>query len=550
MSFLIPEEDERPERGHQKRKKLSTKRKKSIMDKLVSEWNDGMLPQARESDESEGDDGDIFDEKKPKKSFDEEILSEGSEEEIETAQEKRLRMAKQFLDAIEKEEQDRSELKEVSKETIAHRLKEEVLEQQGKLYKWIAEEITGYDKDNIKVLRGHKLPVTCHVISPDNRFIFSASKDCSIIKWCVETCKKVKVIHGGRKGTEDRHIGHTAHVLSLAVCTDGKFLVSGCQNGVIHIWDPETMELLKTFKQHKGAITGLTFQRGTHQLFSASADKSVKTWNLDEMAFVETLYGHTDAISGIDGHYKERAITAGGRDCSVRVWKILEESQLVFSRAGNTGGAIDCVRSINDNSFITGGDDGMVHLWSIMKKHPLNTRSFAHGHNPENKEPHWITAVATLVNTDISASGSMNGKIRLYRCSRDFKTLELLFDIPDVPGFVNSLQFSGDGQFVSAGVGQEHRLGRWWRIKEAKNCLLIIPFIRATLNGNVNGTANGDGESATDGEEDDDSLLNDEELSDVISDDVNDKELSAASGDDVISSGEESVDDAGGSADE
>ena len=28
---------------------------------------------------------------------------------------------------------------------------------------------------------------------------------------------------------------------------------------------------------------------GTHQLFSASHDKTVKIWNLDEMAYVETL---------------------------------------------------------------------------------------------------------------------------------------------------------------------------------------------------------------------------------------------------------------------
>lgn len=28
--------------------------------------------------------------------------------------------------------------------------------------------------------------------------------------------------------------------------------------------------------------------------------------------------------------------------------------------------------------------------------------------------------------------------------------------------------------FIVAGVGQEHRLGRWLRIKEARNCLRIV----------------------------------------------------------------------------
>lgn len=38
------------------------------------------------------------------------------------------------------------------------------------------------DPARIRVLRGHQLAVTCLVISPDDRFIFSASKDGSLIK--------------------------------------------------------------------------------------------------------------------------------------------------------------------------------------------------------------------------------------------------------------------------------------------------------------------------------------------------------------------------------
>ena len=36
--------------------------------------------------------------------------------------------------------------------------------------------------EDIRVLRAHQLSVTCVVITPDDRFVFSGSKDCSIIK--------------------------------------------------------------------------------------------------------------------------------------------------------------------------------------------------------------------------------------------------------------------------------------------------------------------------------------------------------------------------------
>lgn len=49
---------------------------------------------------------------------------------------------------------------------------------------------------------------------------------CFAISGELSTGKKVHTIHGGRKGTEDKHKGHTAHVLCMAISTDGKFLVS------------------------------------------------------------------------------------------------------------------------------------------------------------------------------------------------------------------------------------------------------------------------------------------------------------------------------------
>ena len=39
-------------------------------------------------------------------------------------------------------------------------------------------------------------------------------------------------------------------------------------------------------------------QVGTHNLFSASADRSVKIWSMDEHAYVDTLFGHRELALG------------------------------------------------------------------------------------------------------------------------------------------------------------------------------------------------------------------------------------------------------------
>lgn len=401
-----------------------------------------------------------------------EDVSTSEDEEVETPQEKRLRIAKDYLLELKAEEAARAEDRleeDVGHDPIAHRLKQDILEQRGKLQKDIAKEYCQPTPDDIRVLRGHQLSVTCVVITPDDRFLFSGSKDCSIIKWSIETGRKVHVIPGGRKSTEGKHVGHTAHVLCLAVTSDSKFLASGDRNKLIHIWTPETCELLHTFRGHRDAVSGLAFRKGSHQLFSVSHDKTVKIWNVSEMAYVETLYGHQDTVTAIDSLSRERAVTSGGRDGSVRIWKVIEESQLVFH--GHTG-SIDCVSLINEEHFISGADDNSIALWSVLKKKPLVTVRNAHPGDTSTQE-NWITSVASLQHTNLLASGSKDGCIRLWECSRDFRHLRPLFTVP-VVGFVNSLKFSTSGQLLVAGVGQEHKLGRWWSIKPARNSVVVI----------------------------------------------------------------------------
>lgn len=73
--------------------------------------------------------------------------------------------------------------------------------------------------------------------------------------------------------------------------------------------------------------------------------------------------------------------------------------------------------------------------------------------------------------------GSCDGYIRVWKLGENYRTLNLHFEIP-VPGFINSLAFTNDGTRLIACVGQEHRLGRWWRVKEAKNAVMVIPLVK------------------------------------------------------------------------
>jgi len=124
-------------------------------------------------------------------------------------------------------------------------------------------------------------------------------------------------------------------------------------------------------------------------------------------------FGHQNAITSIDALSRERAITSGGYDGTIRIWKIVEESQLIFN-AHNVGNSIDAVKLINEENFFSGGDDGQLCVWGCLKKKPLCSIPEAHGKDETNGQPMWISSIATLLNTDLVASGALSYCTRIY----------------------------------------------------------------------------------------------------------------------------------------
>ncbi len=321
-------------------------------------------PRRRDDDEEiDSDDSDL--DKNVGEDEDGDLLADdngyGSSERGETAEEMRVRLARTYLEEIEKEERERAADAETLHDAVTERLRRDNLEEVGKLRRDVAGLFVPVtDASRIRRLRDKrctKLAVTCLAASPDGRRIYSGSKDGGVVAWEVDTGEKAAKRPGGKRGQEETHVGHCSTVNAVAVSSDGKFVATGDDAKRILVWNASDggLDLLKTFKGHKDSVTGLAFRKKTHTLYSCSADRSLKIWNLDEMAYVETLFGHQDRVTGLDAGLRERAVSAGGRDGSVRVWKIVEESQLVFN---GPAVSVDAVRLINEEHFVTCGEDG------------------------------------------------------------------------------------------------------------------------------------------------------------------------------------------------
>ncbi|OMH79007.1 U3 small nucleolar RNA-interacting protein 2 [Zancudomyces culisetae] len=267
----------------------------------------------------------------------EEDGEENGDYSAETAAQKRLEVARAYVENLKKgaEMVEGFDAADIDRDIIAERLQDDLEKTQGRIYKRIADSFKyTINKDSALVLKnGHHLAVTCTTITEDGKYVFSGSKDGSIAKWEVSSGKKINSIKGQKKTCKDTTLGHRDQVYCMAVSSDGKYLATGGKDKLIHIWNAKTMDHLAEFKQHKDAVTGLVFRKGHNQLYSCSLDRMVKLWNVDELGYMETLFGHLDSITGISTIQRDQAVTVGARDKSARLWKIVDETQMVF-RAG------------------------------------------------------------------------------------------------------------------------------------------------------------------------------------------------------------------------
>jgi len=430
---------------------------------------------------------------------------------------KRIRLAEQYLANTQKEvlEDGGFDAAEVDRENLQRRmgdrLKEDTAESKGKLYRLIADEL---DWSGAVLAQFRADTKGVNGVAMAGRYVYTVTQDRALVKWELPelatpaTNGSAKMARTSRKprkiaftrGSKNSSDHHQQAILCVAASSDGKFVATGGADKRLIIWDAKTLKPLKMFtgqlrdNGHRDSVTSLAFRRGTNQLFSASKDRTVKNWSLDELAYVETLFGHQDEVTDVSALAKEICVTVGARDRTARYWKVVEESQLVFRGGGAGGksrgtkgadrdsgiellaeekpyneGSMDRVTCIDDETFITGSDNGSLSLWNIHKKKAVFTYPLAHGLEPpqpleersaeldleqtldaegpmiNDPQPRWITALTAIPFSDVFVTGSYDGHVRAWRISADKRRIEPL-------GSLGSSRIDVNAALTEAGI--------------------------------------------------------------------------------------------------
>lgn len=191
---------------------------------------------------------------------------------------------------------------------------------------------------------------------------------------------------------------------------------------------------------------------GTHDLYSASLDRTVKAWNCDNKSYMDTLYGHQvrpqTLCSSSDYFVSRRASLVLHHSVVNVVWlraltRLFAHGRFWRRPSSSSEVQLKCSIASTYSQRIPGSRDhnkGMrdnwlklreistllrtLHIWNVNKKKPVATMPKAHSGQ-------WISAIAALPYSDLVASGSCDGFVRLWKVKNQ-SSFELIHEIPVV----------------------------------------------------------------------------------------------------------------------
>ena len=217
-------------------------------------------------------------------------------------------------------------------------------------------------------LQAHSGYLTDFSISPDNKWLVSASTDSTLIVWDLTGFSP-----------EDTLRGHQGAINDVDFSFDGKKILSGDNKGKARIWP------FNNGKVDRAAVIEIDYgsiiydvafaSNPNHILFAgeyrpvgeSSQTRHLSVWSLFEKNWINrNVPLHLGAVTNIVAVDKENMVLSSGRDRSIKMTNYSNDS-VAFILQNLPGNVTNMDYSAQKGSLVAGMEDGSVIIWTNIK---------------------------------------------------------------------------------------------------------------------------------------------------------------------------------------
>ncbi len=189
--------------------------------------------------------------------------------------------------------------------------------------------------------------------TPDGRIALSGSVDGIVRAWDISAGKMV-----GQAELD-------SEITAIAVASDGKLAIVGCQDGGAHLLEMPNLAVRRVLRGHRDAITAVAAASSRRLVATAGDDGSVRTWDPVGGGARLTWRAHEGAVGGLAAAANGQAVASGGWDGKLQCW---------FTRTGEVATEIpgahhDVIASVaidRVGTFVaTASDDRSAKVWRV-----------------------------------------------------------------------------------------------------------------------------------------------------------------------------------------
>lgn len=157
---------------------------------------------------------------------------------------------------------------------------------------------------------------------------------------------------------------HKGGVLCCTFSKSGSYIVSGCQDRTIHLWNSDTGKQVAVFDGHAQSVRDLQCSNDSSQIVSVGQDKYLLCWDVSRSVVSRKIRAHDADINSVRYNPENTLCITCSADKKVNVWDMRSRSYQPVQTMADAKDGVTCL-SVSTHEIAASSLDGCVRQYDV-----------------------------------------------------------------------------------------------------------------------------------------------------------------------------------------